>query len=443
MIKDKEVSKQKVLLEQLPSAKNIDSQFGTISNLSIDSNNRSYIINNVFILTNSVILQRLETDTVWSRLFCNIVEHYSPRDNAALHTKDNMIHSYYLARRRKKATNACPNYNPALCRDKKAISDVIPIIVATDRRSIEFVRKNASKLGFCVIRACDFLKSDGKSFSSLYYKVRDAGGAAAYFGINVPIILSFIMIDDLCFRITEYIASELIRGLKVSVATTFDTATYTNQRDKADLRMEQIRVSNRLLIDRNPDIFFIGIVKGSYVKQIEDHITELKSLGITEFIFHAGDFLNRGSWSEKKTLRQFVGVIRQNVPFLYIYGIGSRSSFELVPHADGIITLSHIIETKNGKFTDADGNTHQSGRFEKNSTDVQTSLFGDIVSDERDMLHEAELTFSRIVHDFSTVRLKYEEIYQADLSSCNTLVSISLEDATSCLKCHGCPAGWC
>ena len=197
MIKDKEVSKQKVLLEQLPSAKNIDSQFGTISNLSIDSNNRSYIINNVFILTNSVILQRLETDTVWSRLFCNIVEHYSPRDNAALHTKDNMIHSYYLARRRKKATNACPNYNPALCRDKKAISDVIPIIVATDRRSIEFVRKNASKLGFCVIRACDFLKSDGKSFSSLYYKVRDAGGAAAYFGINVPIILSFIMIDDL------------------------------------------------------------------------------------------------------------------------------------------------------------------------------------------------------------------------------------------------------
>lgn len=342
-----------------------------------------------------------------------------------------------------KATSAYPTYNPAGCWVKPTAGVVIPVVVVTDKRSINFVKTSAEHLHACVIRAGDFVTRDGTRLKKNFEKVRNAGGLAAYFGIELPILLSFIMDDDRCFGIRPDVASELIQGLRVSAATTFDTATYTNQRQRADQRMAQIRENNRLLISANPDTTFIGVVKGCYPKQIEDHISELKSLGIQEFIFHAGDYLNRGSWSERKALRLFAGLIRNNVPFLYFYGIGSRSSFELIPYADGIITLSHIIETKNGRFTDTNGHVSRAGKFEANPSTVQTTLNRDILSDTRDMLYEAKLTFNRIVEDFALSRRNAEDICQANLFEWHTPVSISLDYATSCMHCQGCPAGWC
>ena len=442
VIKDKEISKQKELRQQFPSAKNIDSGFGFFSNLSRTAYSWSYIINNVFISTKSVILQGLKPDTERSRLFCSAVEHFYPRNYAELY-EDIYMNYYHRLVRQEKEKSAYPKYHKAECLEQKTTSDVLPIVLINDKRSINFVRKAGDKIPACVLRASDFLTKDGTGFRSIFYTVRDNGGAAAYLGIEVPIILSFIMDDDRCFGISPELAFLLIYGLRVSISTTFDTATYTNHRVMADCRMEQLRENNRRLVAWNPEIQFIGVVKGSYPKQIEDHILELRELGITKFIFHVGDFLCRGSWSEKKSMRLFAGIIRQHVSYFYIYGAGNRTVFDLVPCADGVITLSHIIETRNGIFTDTHGNTYRAGKFEENPSTVQISFAGDVVSNSRDMVYEAELTFNRIVREFEQSKQDALNIYQTDLLYYDTAISISSDYSAFCLHCQGCPAGWC
>ena len=430
-------------MEQLPPADSIDSDFGFLSNLSLDSNYWSYIINNVLISTKAVILQRLELNTGWSGLFCSAVEQFYPWNYAEPYEDTNM-NNYQHFVRQEKEKSAYPKYNKAdYLEQKTTYGSVLPIVMITDKRSIEFVRRTGGKLSACVLRASDFLTKDGTGLRSIFYTVKDAGGAAAYLGLEIPIILSFIMDDDRCFGITPELAWLLICGLRVRISTTFDTATYTNHRVMADCRMEQLRENNRCLIEWNPEMQFIGVVKGSYPKQFENHILELKELGITEFIFHVGDLLCRGSWSEKKSMRLFAGILQQHAAYFYIYGVGNRTIFDLLPCAAGVITLSHIIETKNGIFTDTDGNTYRAGKFEEHPSAVQISLFGDVVSDSRDMQYEAELTFNRIVRDFAQSKLDAQNSYQTDLLSYDTAVSISSDYATFCLNCQGCPRGCC
>lgn len=236
---------------------------------------------------------------------------------------------------------------------------VSPIIVRGNYRTMELAlsKEFQDRFGHIPIylRAQEFLTKDGKRLTKWFYRIKASGGINRWLGINNPIILSLIMDNVRCNGLTPELITILLEGLNVSKSTTLDTYTYLNMPIRAEEKLRELQQKNILLLKMNPDIYFQGIVKGSTQEQNILHIQELKDLGITEFIFHAGDYLCRGKKDESRYAQMFAWEIRKRVEHLIIYGIGARKWIEAFSFADGIVTLNHIIETYNGVFTTETG----------------------------------------------------------------------------------------
>ncbi|HJK78654.1 MAG TPA: hypothetical protein O0Y06_07650 [Methanocorpusculum sp.] len=205
------------------------------------------------------------------------------------------------------------------------------------------------------LRVQEFLTKDGKQLTKWFYKVQASGGINRWLGIDNPIIPSFIMANKRCNGLTSELATTLLKGLNVSKSTTLDTYTYLNLPHKAKGKLRELQQKNALLLKMNPDVHFQGIVKGSTQEQNRLHIQELQDLGITEFIFHAGDYICQGTKAETRAAQVFAWEIRKRVDHLIIYGIGAKKWIDTFSFADSIVTLNHIIEPHNGVFTTETG----------------------------------------------------------------------------------------
>ena len=79
---------------------------------------------------------------------------------------------------------------------------------------------------------------------------------------------------------------EVIRTIKPDRITTVDGWTYEGTPIASAKEVNRCLDQTRALLALCPDIKVIGQVKGCTEKQIDDHIAQLKTLGIKDFIFH-------------------------------------------------------------------------------------------------------------------------------------------------------------
>ena len=289
-------------------------------------------------------------------------------------------------------------------------STVSPVIVITNARTVEFTRSKEFQDKFATIpvylRAQEFITADGKQLTSHFYKVMAAGGINCWLGIDNPVVLSLIMDDRRCHQLTPELVTTLLQGLRISRSTTFDIDTYLNWPQMAEDNLRELQEKNSTLLRMNPSVHFLGLVKGSTLKQNITHVLELQDLGITEFIFHAGAYLCQGTRYEFRWAQMFATEIRKQVDHLIIYGLGAKRWIEAFSFVDGLVTLNHIIETRNGVFTTETGNIIRQHHRKKHPNQLTLHHFWDGIpaNDDLDAIlyrNSPWYSFCRIQRDFA------------------------------------------
>jgi len=332
-------------------------------------------------------------------------------------------------------------WKPETCWTMSSSNTVEPIIVATNEKSLSLLRNPNFDRSRAYLRASEFITSDGKSLTPLFYRTAAKGGFNTANNIDTPIVLSLIMDDARCSGLSAQTVSRLIKGLKPAYCTTMDEATYLRDKSWSIHKLKQIRTKNRQLIKDHPEMKFIGVIKGCTVEQIQEHVSELQSLGIGQFIFHIGDYIAHGNEYELKCAKEFVLTIRRMVPTLYLYGIGAKEMIQKFPYVDGIITLNHIIEPHNGIITDAQGRiSHENGY---NPTQKHLDYYNSNLP-PMNHVRDEDLwnTFQRITRDFSN---RKNSGYTSLACLINTMPGksqITLSSAT-CMTCPLCGRGVC
>jgi len=326
------------------------------------------------------------------------------------------------------------DWKPETCWTIPPSNTVEPIIVATNEKSLSLLRNPNFGCSRAYLRASEFLTSDGKSFTPLFYRTAAKGGFNAANNIDTPIVLSLIMDDPRCSGLSPKMVSKLIKELKPAYCTTMDEATYLRDNSWSLHKLKQIRTKNRHLIKDHPGMKFIGVIKGCTTAQIQGHVSELQGLGIEQFIFHIGDYIAHGNEYELKSAEEFALTIRRMVPTLYLYGMGAKKMIRAFPYVDGIITLNHIIEPHNGIITDAQGRiSHENGY---NPTQKHLDYYisnlppMDNVRDE-----DVWNTFQRITRDFSNRK----NGGYASLSCLINAMPGKSQISRSSAKCRACP----
>jgi hypothetical protein len=204
-----------------------------------------------------------------------------------------------------------------------------------------------------VIKAQDLLSPSGKKTNHYYDSIKKAGGICEYLGCEAEVILSSIMPDKMIYGFSIDAYADMIDSLQPDYYYTPDGETYLREEVVSRLEIKRVFFDTQILLRSFPHIKPIGLVKGCNLQQINDHTNQLLREGISQFVFHAGDYLCQGSSSVVKLAIGFACSIRKNVPWLVINGIGAMSMLNNFCFADGFVTQSHFVDAFYGQSCDA------------------------------------------------------------------------------------------
>lgn len=216
-------------------------------------------------------------------------------------------------------------------------------------RSEETHFDKSQRIPAAIVKMQDFLCANGRPKKSALQKVERAGSLHEYLGLSGRIIISPIIPDPLLLRINRDTYSYLFEALRPDEFITPDGITYTGLTKLSRDQIEHILGITEFLINRFPECDPIGLVKGSNLSQMDLHVDKLLELGITRVCLHAGDFLYKDSGYSKDQIIDFARYVREKVPFLMIYGVGSKHYFRRFYFADCFVTNSHFIQAFNHK----------------------------------------------------------------------------------------------
>jgi hypothetical protein len=200
-----------------------------------------------------------------------------------------------------------------------------------------------------VVKMQDFLRENGEPKTSAIQKVQHAGNLHEYFGATGRIILSPIMPDHLLLNISYDTYAYLVEALQPDQIITPDGITYSGFTKFSRNQIDLVLGITEKLLDRFPECTPIGLVKGCNIPQMDFHLDKLLELGITQVCLHAGDFLYKESNYSKDQVIDFARYIREKVPFLMIYGVGSKHYFQRFHFANCYVTNSHFMQAFNHK----------------------------------------------------------------------------------------------
>jgi hypothetical protein len=160
-------------------------------------------------------------------------------------------------------------------------------------------------------------------------------------------MLSTIMQDKLIAGTNPDTYIQAIAALKPGYFMTPDGETYEREINKSSDDIDRMMDWSKEIIGKCGYSMPIGLVKGSCPEQISDHADRLLETGINGMVFHAGDFLHRGTANEARRARQYADIIKRKDANLLIYGIGGDKNLKRFFFADGFITQSHYINAFN------------------------------------------------------------------------------------------------
>lgn len=208
---------------------------------------------------------------------------------------------------------------------------------------------NSHAVPAIVVKMQEFLRENGQLNMSAIQKIRHAGGLHEYLNDAGHIILSPIMPDRLLLKIDFQTYVALLEELSPDRYITPDGITYSGFIKYSRNQIEHILDITSKLQDRFPEHTPIGLVKGCTLSQMDFHLDNLLERGITQICLHAGDFLYKESVHSCDQIVDFARYIREKVPYLIIYGVGSKQYFRRFHHADAFVTNSHYIQAFNHK----------------------------------------------------------------------------------------------
>jgi hypothetical protein len=208
-----------------------------------------------------------------------------------------------------------------------------------------------------VVRMHDLVTPSGKQFNRIFHKISGTEGIHNYLGYSGEVILSMIM-DDKRLRgctLDRYV--EAIKVLKPDFFTTLDGENYLTDIGLSEKELQRMLEESKHLINACPESVPIGLIKCASATQVSEYTKKLINLGLTEYVFHLGDFLfRRGEASVMKAVK-YVRIAKNIAPTVFLYGIGSPKHLSRFFFADGFITQSHYVsgffglKLRNGHWT--------------------------------------------------------------------------------------------
>ena len=182
-----------------------------------------------------------------------------------------------------------------------------------------------------------------------FYQIKKKGGIHNFLKCSKEIILSFVMKDELIHKFSVRKYAYIINTLKPDYYTTPDGWTYEGEEK---ISAEQIKRCFIETVELIPLCLYskpIGHIKGCNKKQILSHIKLLKSLGITKFLFHIGDFFRHADENSIAQAKNYAVFIRKHVKTLMLYGMGSQKRLTEFSFADAYITFNHLVKALYGQ----------------------------------------------------------------------------------------------
>jgi hypothetical protein len=205
-----------------------------------------------------------------------------------------------------------------------------------------------------VIKAQHLLSADGKRTNRVFDKIQSVGGIHPFLEYEGIVILSSIMPDKTIYGFSAEAYAEMIDALRPDFYLTPDGETYLGESEISAFEIIRIVKDTEFLISSCLYSYPVGLVKGCNVQQIDSHTVQLLNLGLSRFVFHAGEYLCRGTSYITNMGITFASAIRKRVPWLGIYGIGAMKSLRSFSFADGYITQSHFVNPFYGRFRDSE-----------------------------------------------------------------------------------------
>jgi len=200
-----------------------------------------------------------------------------------------------------------------------------------------------------VVRLQDVISARTAKPNNVFYKIKECGGVHNFLEFNGKIILSLVMKDELIRKLDENSYSEMINTLNPDYYTTPDAETYDQEFYLSAKEVKRCVVETAKLIKLCPNSKPIGHVKGSCKKHLYSHMQLLKSIGISDFVFHVGDFFRNGSPNMISKAKDYSLFIKKYADSLILYGMGCQKKLLEFSFADAYVTFNHFVKAVNGR----------------------------------------------------------------------------------------------
>lgn len=233
-------------------------------------------------------------------------------------------------------------------------------ILKINQPSLLAVHKNLP-INVAIVRLQDLLSPTYK-FNSILDEIKDVGGIHNHLDFDGKVILSLIMRDDILPNFSAEKYALAINLLKPNFYTTPDCETYEgeviklpdgrifygNVEKSFNQVLQSLSITKRL-IPLCQDSMPLGQVKGCNLEQLKFHMTQLKSLGIYDFVFHVGDFFRHGNPVFIQKAKLYATLIKRHSRTLMLYGMGSQQKLCEYSFADSYASMNYFIKARRGQ----------------------------------------------------------------------------------------------
>lgn len=178
--------------------------------------------------------------------------------------------------------------------------------------------------------------------------IKQAGGLRQYLNYEGKIILSFIARDSIIENLTDYDYQDMIEAIKPDYVTTIDCPTYIGKDTEAEVQMSIASKRSLQLVSANPNITFIGLIKGSNLSQIRKNAIFYQKNNITHMAFHVGDYHRKGNKSMMSLALSASAEVRKRCDVFYAIGVGNQKKFTQYLFSDFLVNNTFFYNATKG-----------------------------------------------------------------------------------------------
>lgn len=227
------------------------------------------------------------------------------------------------------------------------MNSIIPL-VRLDQKEQDMWIAGAMHSPVIVIRMQDLVCKKSGKLKEVYFRIKAADGINAFLHYDGQVILSQVMRDDLIQKLTIVDCIDIISAVKPAFWTTSDGETYNNEYELSKKELARMALFTKAIMHYCPDAVPLGHVKGADAQQVKMHLAWLEAQGISNFMFHTGDFCRNGVKSNIQQAKYLCSLIKKPTNTLILYGFGSQKYLEEFAFADAYITYTHVIMAQKG-----------------------------------------------------------------------------------------------